>query len=187
MKKLLKRTPETYSGKPIWWQEHGAEMSVKNFDQQNLILNLSSGRGTELIITKASLISRNVIGWFVDWEITHQIYDKIGVKGRVWFNDDVLKSAFGLSDSSGMYGNWLIERYGADVADPGKYIRWKEFLNIPCPGTVHEEDPNISILLNENIKHAVQKLFEEKTSSFEKLLKETVDATIKVAEEGYHG
>ena len=57
----------------------------------------------------------------MDWEALHSPQTK--VKGRVFFNDEDLASAFGLYDSSGLYGDWLIKRFGANLAEQGRYIR----------------------------------------------------------------
>ena len=94
---------------------------------------------------------------------------KTGAKGRAWFSEEDLKSAFGFSDKSGEYGYWLIERYGADVASQGKYIRWRDHLNIPCPGIGNDGDPNVSIYLDDDIKNAVRELLSEERSYEEKV------------------
>jgi hypothetical protein len=57
-------------------------------------------------------------------------------------------------------GEWLLDRYGGDSAAQGFYIRWRNCLNIPCPGTGHDGDPNISVTLSDDIKEAVRQLLE---------------------------
>ena len=73
-------------------------------------------------------------------------------------DDEHLKMAFGLSEESGKYGDWLIGRFGGESAEQGQFIRFENFLNIPCPGTGHDGDPNISIVLDDKIRDAVEHL-----------------------------
>lgn len=40
----------------------------------------------------------------------------------------------------------------------GAFIRYGNFLNIPSPGTGHDGDPNISILIDGPIRRAVRQL-----------------------------
>ncbi len=57
-------------------------------------------------------------------------------------------------------GSWLVGRYGGNSAVQSKFIRWGNFLNIPCPGTGHDGDPNVSIYVTDEIREAVRKLLE---------------------------
>ncbi|MBI4119168.1 MAG: hypothetical protein HY452_02815 [Parcubacteria group bacterium] len=142
---------------PIWCHHHGAKMRVSQFDQQNRILTIS-GSAARVTIRKASLVYRDVEGWFVDWKVIQLSPYRVGARGRSQFNDEDLAAAFGLSENSGKFGDWLIEQFGADSAEQGKYIRWRNFLNIPCPGTGQDGDPNVSIHLDDEIRNAVQQL-----------------------------
>ncbi|MCX6813615.1 MAG: hypothetical protein NT078_00045, partial [Candidatus Azambacteria bacterium] len=117
-------------------------MRVKKLDLLRHILIIGSS-AARIVIRKASWVYPGAKGWFVDWEVNQYKPYKEGVLGRSRFNDDELAAAFGLSDNSGNFGDWLIERFGADSAEQGKYIRWKTFLNIPCPGTGNDGDPNV--------------------------------------------
>lgn len=155
-KKRTADAPETRFGMPIWCHHHGSKMRVEKFDHPNHTLVIA-GSAAKVTITKVS-IHPDTKGWFVDWEVVQWMPCNEGTRGRSFFNDKDLAAAFGLSDESGKYGQWLINRYGADSAEQGKYIRWKDYLNIPCPGTGHDGDPNVSIHLDQQIKDAVRKL-----------------------------
>ena len=153
---VQRRDPETKLwGMPNWCNSHCHKMEVEQLDQQNGMLVIS-GSAAKVIIRKASLVYSEANGWFVDWEVIHSRSEK--ATGRVFFTSDDLKAAFNLSESSGECGDWLIKRFGAESAEQGKYIRWKNFLNIPCPGTGNDGDPNISIELGNKIENAVQQL-----------------------------
>jgi hypothetical protein len=132
-------------------------MLVEQFDKENQALVIS-GNSAKVTIRKASSVHPNAKGWFVDWEVVHNRPYEEWVRGRSRFNDDDLEAAFGLSENSGKFGDWLIKQFGADVANQGKYIRWKKFLNIPCPGTGNDGDPNVSIHLDEEIQDTVREL-----------------------------
>ncbi|MBI2052554.1 MAG: hypothetical protein HYT38_02685 [Candidatus Sungbacteria bacterium] len=155
---VRRKDPQIRWYHPVWCHHHGAKMRVEQVDPQNHIL-IISGSAAEVTIRKASSMSPDVEGWFVDWEVVQERPYGTGVRGRSWFSDKDLAAAFGLSDDSGVFGDWLIDQFGADSAEQGKYIRWKGFLNIPCPGTGHDGDPNVSIHLDDEIRNAVQQLF----------------------------
>ena len=95
-------------------------------------------------------------GWFVDWEVIYSLNEK--TTGRIRLLVDELKVAFRLSESQRCFGKWLIDKYNASSAEQGKYIRRGDFLNIPCPGTGHDGDPNISIEIDDEIREAVRQL-----------------------------
>jgi hypothetical protein len=98
-------------------------------------------------------------GWYVIWYLQHSFVTS--VQGQAFMNDSDLESAFGLSDEYNPSGNqWLIDQYGGDCAHQGRYIRYKDHVNIPCPGTTHDGDPNVSIALDEAIKKAVRELLD---------------------------
>ena len=71
---------------------------------------------------------------------------------------DRLRGAFGLSDEVLEGSAWLVESYTAQSAAQGKYIRLGKFLNIPCAGTGHDGDPNVSIVINPDMRDAVDRL-----------------------------
>ncbi len=140
---------------PKWWHHHGIKMRVEKLSQANKLL-IITGSAASIRITSRTM--RNDDGWYVKWEV---LFDRdCKVNGQVWMATDNLRAAFGLSENSGKFGQWLIDRFGADSAEQGMYIRYKDYLNIPCPGTGHDGDPNVSILLDDKIKEAVSKLFE---------------------------
>ena len=155
-----RRDPEIRWYFPIWCHHHGSKMQVEQLDRENRVLVIS-GSAAKVTIRKASSVYPDAEGWFVDWEVVQYKPYEEGVRGRSWFDDDDLTAAFGLSEKSGVFGDWLIERFGADCASQGKYIRWRSFLNIPCPGTGHDGDPNVSIHLDEEIRNAVRQLLEQ--------------------------
>lgn len=82
--------------------------------------------------------------------------------GVVFFNDKHLRSAFNLQETcqTEQHSLWLIDRFGGDCASQANYIRYKDYLNIPCPGTGHDGDPNISIMLDKDIRDAVRDMLE---------------------------
>ncbi len=136
-------------GGPIWCHHHASKMQLMVTGLCNDFLILQ-GSAAELNITQR----RN--HWLVNWRIIQS--SEAQTKGQVEFSDEELMSAFGLSDFLPNAAEWLIEQYGGTVAKQGKFIRFKEFLNIPCPGTGHDGDPNISIIIDEKMKKAVKEL-----------------------------
>ena len=149
------RDPEIRWYFPIWCHHHGSKMCVKKFSKENHLLVIAASAASVRITRRSSTADG---WWFVEWEVVHSQQEK--VNGCVIFGSDELRAAFGLSGDSGRFGDWLIERFGAESAEQRMYIRWKNFLNIPCPGTGHDGDPNVSIHLNEEIQNAVRQLLE---------------------------
>ncbi len=155
---MAERTPELAApwGYPDWFHHHGNKVEVFNLDLK--------GRGLILKASAAHLTvgphPANPDRWIVAWEVHHR---GAQVAGETSMSTELLRRAFGLTDETERAGEWLIDRYGGDTAFPGIYIRWHDCLNIPCPGTGGDGDPNISILLTNEIKEAVRQLLEQRS------------------------
>lgn len=145
-------------GYPEWFHHHGTKMQVEKLDKDNHTL-IIAGSAAHINMSPMFNADRINKGWYVDWEVVHSGDTK--VNGRTFMTKEDLSAAFGLSDGSGRFGDWLIERFGADSANQHEYIRWGNFLNIPCPGTGHDGDPNVSIYLDDEIKEAVKGLLKD--------------------------
>ncbi len=142
---------------PIWCHHHGSKMRVVEFDEKEHRLVIA-GSAAKVIIRPGREVQEGGDGWVVSWEvIQHVAYDE-AVRGQRQFDSDELAAAFGLTDNSGDFGQWMLDQFGAHSAEQGKFIRWKHFLNIPCPGTGHDGDPNVSIHIDDEIRDAVQRL-----------------------------
>lgn len=139
------------TGKPIWWHHHGHKMKLRRSEILSCII-LIEGSAARVLITKGDYKN-----WLIDWTITHS-YPDIKVDGRTFMNNQELAGAFGLEDYIDGSSEWLIERFGGNATAQGKFIRWNEYLNIPCPGTGHDDDPNVSIEIDKDIKRAVRDL-----------------------------
>ncbi|MBL7022215.1 hypothetical protein ISR92_02785 [Patescibacteria group bacterium] len=142
-------------GQPVWHHYHSRKMTVVE-ERKDFLAISGSAAFIEIFLNPAA--TSNLFKWFVRWKINQFVV--MEVTGQRLFSDQDLKAAFGLSDVSGEHGEWIISRFGADVAEQTKYIRWKEYLNIPCPGTGGDGDPNVSVYLSEEIKWAVKNLLE---------------------------
>lgn len=139
--------PERKFGYPVWWHHHGTKV------------NEISKKGGDLIIKgSAATLKISMFGnlWQVSWKVIFSFNS--GVEGTVVMTSAELENAFDIAPSPTYFGKHIIDRFGADTAKQGKYIRWKKFLNIPGPGTDLDGDPNISILVTDEIKKAVQEL-----------------------------
>lgn len=147
---------QPYSGQPSWCHHHGSRMMLKTFDEESKTI-IIKGPAAELMIAPHDSYGKKYPGqWVLHWKIIHSRISK--VQGQVFMTSLQLSWAFDLSEGTGKFGAWLIRDYGADSAEQGKYIREGRYLNIPCPGTGHDGDPNISIQLNDEICAAVKKI-----------------------------
>jgi len=98
-------------------------------------------------------------GWRVDWKIQHPPNEyQAHVVGRVLLNSKELSAAFDLSDGPNYFKRDLHGGYKAESGKPGKYIRWKNYLNIPDPGTGFNGSPSISIYITKEMQSSVSKL-----------------------------
>ena len=143
---------------PSWWHHHGDKMHLTGLsdDGQSFVLEGSAAR-LEVAYTE---LSETCKGFFVRWEVRLSRDEK--VNGTVFFTPETLRAAFCLSDIHSMSEHcpWLIREYGATVAYQARFIRWKQYLNIPHPGTGHDGDPNISIEIDARMQDAVLKLLQ---------------------------
>jgi hypothetical protein len=160
---IPRKKPVMYMGCPVWWHHHGCKIKIKS-------LNLIS---KELLLFSSTVFIRICLeqsvrkeAWGVAWHITHFYPTAEIASGKVLFSKNELKAAFCLGDDLGQEsrdgGMWLIDAYGGDIAAQGKFIlythNFSNFLNIPCPGTGHDGDPNVSILVSDEIREAISKL-----------------------------
>lgn len=139
---------------PVWWHHHGTKLrpDKSGFDGRNKTLTLKAS-AAEVLIQAAA----DGGGWRIDYEIRHSS-DTL-ITGRLWMSDANLRTAFGLSNEcEAEFGQCIIDAHGGDVACQGRYIRCGNWLNLPGPGTGHDGDANVSILLDEEIKEAIGKL-----------------------------
>lgn len=138
---------------PQWWHPRGREMTVavlQPLDARKLRLAGSAQHWTWLEIGPGHLAGTRR----VSWRVRHTTEDHAA--GVVEVLESDLRRAFGLDGSWNSDADPLIFIYRADLAAPGKYIRLGPYLNIPCPGTGRNGDPNISILVTPEIQEAVR-------------------------------
>lgn len=155
--------PKIHLQHPVWWHEHGSKMEVKEFVPSTGVLVLSASAAS-LRISRRTATKVNM-GWDIDWEVVQCRPTHEQTNGRVFFSTEVLRAAFSLSDDPGQgaqWSQWLLNQCGGDLAVQGCFIRWMDahaiFLNIPCPGTGHDGDQNISLVVTHEIKEAVRQL-----------------------------
>lgn len=103
------------------------------------------------------------------WEIRHSAHE-ITIGTRVVSEDD-LRGMFGLPlphdhcllNSASM--RWIHSIMADTVFEQvigrsGYFLRADDFLNIPCPGTGRDGDPNISIEIDVAMRDAVQEFLD---------------------------
>jgi len=153
---MTRTQPKLRLGRPVWFHHHGLKMRVSSFDASRRHLVIT-GSAAKLTVSQTDKLGTD--RWFVDWEVIQSPRAK--TTGRTVLNSDDLRAAFDV-DNPEMSENdavhFLFAQYGATAAKQGCYIRWEEWLNIPCPGTAHDGDPNISIFLDIAMREAVKTL-----------------------------
>lgn len=134
---------------PSWWHSHGDKMSVRSFAPKiHLVI---AGSAATLTIKRAPPEVGDGM-WHVSWRVVQFAPEPFTeeVWGRRIFTGEELLLAFGRPNSDGP-SSLHEERQG-------KFIRLGNFLNIPCPGTGHDGDPNVSVYLTDEIRAAVSGL-----------------------------
>lgn len=152
--------PELVMGRPAWFHHHGFKMRVTSFDATKRLLIITDS-AAKLVVSQAG--EPGTDQWFLDWEVVQTPYEK--TTGRTRLTSSDLCAAFGVTTPNvdeHQAQHFLFSRYGAETATQAGFIRWKEFLNIPCPGTGHDGDPNISIFLDIAMREAVKTLTSRK-------------------------
>lgn len=136
--------------RPAWWHKRGLHMKETPPSDGALVAESGSA---ELLIYN---IGRD--SCVVQWEIVHIVgLSSVEGKTRMGYKDLIVAFDLdpqGLAKTSGD-ADWLKERYDADVAVPGMFIRKGDYLNIPAPGSGCDGDPNLSMKLTEAIKARV--------------------------------
>lgn len=144
-------SPKFNLGCPEWWHHHGNKTRV-TVDNSNTVT--IAGSAAEITIVAVNGNAPNTTDFSVEWKVI-LTQGQMATGTRI-FGYEELAAAFGITNDSGDHGQWLIDRYGGQSAEQGLlYIRWRNFLNVPCPGTGLDGDPNISILITDEIKSAI--------------------------------
>ena len=102
------------------------------------------------------LISRNGHGnWQVLWQFLGSELH------RLIFSSAELAAAFGIIDDPGKTGMVILQQYGGDSAEDGKYLRWQQWLNIPSVPVNYEIDAAVSIEIDDYMRGCVKSLLED--------------------------
>ena len=130
-------------------------------------MSVGSPQGLKIahaIMLGSSAVTMNIQGAKPgEWEIRYQT-DHGGpnrTMGTIIMTTIQLQVAFDLGyflPGGDKVADRMIALYGGSEAVPGKFIRYERWLNIPCPGSGVDGDPNVSIELHDEIKDAVRRL-----------------------------
>ncbi len=142
---------------PSWFHHHGTKMRLGYCNHETRTLKIASSAASLKI--SATAISGMGPCWKIEWRVLLSQSEKS--EGTRILTYEQLAIMFNLKTGEvPTTSQWLIDRYGGDYAHQSHFIRWNDFLNIPCPGTGHDGDPNISLLIDTTIQRAVAKLLE---------------------------
>jgi len=148
---------------PAWWHPDGIQMmpgTVEKFMGEFYLTIRSNTASLTIKSTHKSGL------WQVRWQVIHFLPDKQESSGMRLFDTADLANAFRLVGGPNppkckypeYYTRYGLRLDGSDSAVPGKYTRADGDLNIPCPGTGCDGDPNISIWVHHAVSKAVMDL-----------------------------
>ena len=155
MAKKVRVTKPVSTNFPTWFHRDGYKMRLEKFDEKSRFIEITNGPAKVTI----KRIDHNGDNWLVSCEIFHD-EPKGSVHGCRWFSDEHLAAAFGLTKPE-KKSRRLLKRFGGDSVSQGRFIRQGNCLNIPCPGTGKDGDPNVSIEICCKMRDAVQKLLRQ--------------------------
>ena len=155
---VQEKRPKMYQCHPDWWHNHGSKLwlNPKETSTDQVVMDSNAARLT-IAGLYADLKTKKTT-WVAQWEIAQFTPTGEVCQGRTSMDIFALSSAFGLESTTPLGSEWLIERYGGTCAEQSTFIRYNKFLNIPCPGTGHDGDPNISLELDAEIGNAIIEL-----------------------------
>lgn len=136
--------------RPSWFHRHGYKLAIESFDPEKLALTLAS-TATQLIVTPHGR------GQFlVRWRITNSKSER--AEGVIVFTTDRLKAAFMVPVTLPSEYQQFLANYDATHGVPGYFVRRGRFLNIPCPGTARDGDPNLSVFVSDDMIEAAKEI-----------------------------
>ena len=149
----------TLDKKPLWFNPEGAKITriTPEYDHPaDPILWLESD--------KVNVSIRYDIRdkWIVHYTI-HRVNEST-IKCDILMSAEGIYTAFGIIDECDDLqrdrGQEIIDRFGGQFCLQGQFIRWKNWLNIPGPGTGLRGDANLSLEITEEIKKVVREFIE---------------------------
>ena len=151
---MRERKPAWGTLGPKWWHHHGDKIRVvkKSIIGSNGDFILMETNATKLKIEK----QKEIDSWTIEWKVRHGLGSS--TSGIIYLHTEDIERAFDQRNNNKETSQWLIEEYGGTDASQGKFIRYRQYLNIPSPGTGHDGDPNISIELNDQIIESVKEI-----------------------------
>lgn len=147
---------------PQWYHRHGCKIELGNMVMDPPSVTLESSAASLVVSLMPNVPGDTRRLWKIEWSIIHGLMPTGKVRGELTqVTDSQLKAAFGIIENpkTESHSRWLLDRYGGDWALQGFAIRQGCHLNIPCPGTGNDGDPNISICIDDDVKATIVKLF----------------------------
>ncbi len=138
--------------KPSWFHPHGHRIGLVGVDREHRTVVLRSSAVTVVISPEKDQKFK------VAWTIDHSPAEM--VTGTVLLQRPRLLTAFLVlpnlppEESQASY----LKRFEVDAGAVGYFIRRSRFLNLPCPGTGHDGDPNVSIVVTQEITNAIGRI-----------------------------
>ncbi len=134
---------------PRWYHKHGSKVVVVNANNQQVQLRTNA---LHLYIYK--ITNENVMTFRISWILNHAWGESRGNLNHV--NKNMLLCMFTMEYQEPSDVPQFLKEYGCDAGVQGKFIRSKNFLNIPCPGTAEDGDPNVSINVTPKVEQAIR-------------------------------
>jgi hypothetical protein len=134
--------------RPTWFHRHGYKLAIEHYDPEKLELTLAS-TAARLTITPHGRRQ-----FLVRWRIVNSKNES--AEGVIVFTQDHLKAAFMVPVTLPADHVTFLANYDATHGVPGYFVRRGQFLNIPCPGTARDGDPNLSVFLSDDMVEAAK-------------------------------
>ena len=141
---------------PDWFHPHGTKIQVENLEQEYLEPN-QTNKNLVLVSTavKVSIIRKpdpTEPRWLIRYEVMHSKTSR--TENEVEMTTACLKRAFDIDEETPPIPRFNL--VSAQV-EPDVFIRYGDYLSIPNPGTGHDQDENVSILINNHMRRLLSR------------------------------
>lgn len=159
MQQTAKPPGFTLDKKPLWFNPEGSKIT-RITPEYNHPIEPILWLESDKVSVSIKYDIRNK--WIVHYTIYEQ--NESSIKCDIHMTAEAIYAAFGINDEYGDLpwdrGQGIIDRFGGHFCLQGKFIRWKNWLNIPGPGTGLKGDVNLSLEITDDIKKVVREFME---------------------------
>lgn len=159
MQQKAKPPPLTSSGHPLWFNPEGAKITRITPEYNH--------PAEPILWLESDKVSVSIKYDIKDkWIFHYTIYinNESSIKCDISMSAEEIYIAFGIIDECENRpwdrGQEIINQFGGQFCLQGQFIRWKNWVNVPGPGTGLKGDVNLSLEITEEMRKIVREFME---------------------------